>query len=45
VIAGVGEDKLSAGDNLKHLASLGNTEEYLAKEADVSYLCLINTVL
>ena len=35
VIAGVGEDKLSAGDNLKQLASLGNADEYLAKEGDV----------
>ena len=35
VIAGVGEDKLSDGDNLKHLASLDNADEYLAKEGHV----------
>ena len=38
VIAGVGEDKLSAGDNLKQLASLGNADEYLAKEGHVGIL-------
>ena len=35
VIAGVGEDKLSAGENLKQLASLDIADEYLAKEGDV----------